>query len=96
MSKTTTMTIRVTHEVKAKLEHLARDTKRSKSYLAGEAVASYVEHNAWQAEQIRQAVEDADRPDSLWVTHEEAMDWFESLGTDSPLPKPRGRRKSEL
>ena len=56
MAKTTTMTIRVTSEVKEKLEHLARHTKRSRSDLASEAVASYVDLNAWQVEQIKKAV----------------------------------------
>ncbi len=38
-----TMTIRLSADVKSKLEHLARDTRRSRSYLAAEAVSAYVE-----------------------------------------------------
>ena len=47
------MTVRLPPEVSDKLEALARDTKRSKSYLAGEAIASYVEMNAWQVARIK-------------------------------------------
>jgi hypothetical protein len=46
MPKSTTMTLRIPPDVSEKLEALARDTKRTKAYLAGEAIASYVEHNA--------------------------------------------------
>ena len=41
MAKSTTMTVRLAPEVSEKLEALAHDTRRSKAYLAGEAIASY-------------------------------------------------------
>ena len=47
MANSAMMTVRLTPEVSEKLEALARDTKRSKSYLASEAIASYVDRNAW-------------------------------------------------
>lgn len=37
------MTIRIATETKRKLERLAADTRRSKSFLAAEAVSAYVE-----------------------------------------------------
>ena len=46
MAKSAMMTVRLTPELSEKLEALARDTKRSKSYLASEAIASYVDRNA--------------------------------------------------
>lgn len=39
MTATATMTIRVSAETKRKLERLAADTRRSKSFLAAEAVS---------------------------------------------------------
>ena len=39
MPDTTTMTVRLSQELKGKLERLAETTKRSKSYLAAEAIA---------------------------------------------------------
>ena len=53
MSDTTTMTVRLSKDLKGKLERLAESTKRSKSYLAAEAIAEYVDLNAWQVEKIR-------------------------------------------
>ena len=50
MPDTTTMTVRLSQELKVKLERLAASTKRSKSYLAAEAIAEYVDANAWQVE----------------------------------------------
>jgi predicted transcriptional regulator len=43
MTASTTMTIRVSTELKDKLERLSQDTRRSKSFLAAEAVSAYVE-----------------------------------------------------
>ena len=43
MTTSTTMTIRVSSEIKEKLSRLAHGTRRSKSYLAAEAVSAYVE-----------------------------------------------------
>lgn len=43
MTDSTTMTIRLSSEMKNKLGRLADGTKRSKSYLAAEAIAAYVE-----------------------------------------------------
>ena len=42
MAASTTMTIRISPEVKEKLGRLAQDTRRSRSFLASEAVEAYV------------------------------------------------------
>ena len=90
------MTIRVSPDVKAKLDSLAREMKRTASYLAGKAVTSYVEANAWQVELIRTRLEEANAPDARFVLHEDAMEWFASLGADQPRRKPKGKRLSNL
>ena len=43
MTASATMTIRLSADLKEKLEQLSRDTRRSRSYLAAEAVSAYVE-----------------------------------------------------
>ena len=43
MTNSTTMTIRVTPEVKDRLGRLAHDTRRSRSFLAAEAVVDYLD-----------------------------------------------------
>ena len=58
MSTTTTMTIRLEPELKAKLDSLASATRRSKSFLAAEAVAGYVEREMAVVEGIEQGLSD--------------------------------------
>lgn len=43
MAASTTMTIRVTAEAKDRLDRLARETRRSRSFLAAEAVDRYLD-----------------------------------------------------
>lgn len=88
MSETTTITVRLEAGLKAKLEALAQSTQRSKSWLAADAIAAYVEREAWQIQQIQEAVEWADRPDAAWVAHEEVSGWLQTWGTDDEMPAP--------
>jgi len=59
MPASTTMTIRVRSDVKEKLGQIATDTRRSKSFLAGEAVAAYVEREMEIIEGIKRGQADA-------------------------------------
>jgi RHH-type rel operon transcriptional repressor/antitoxin RelB len=57
---TTVITTRIDAMLRAKLEALARSTKRSKSFLAAEAIAAYVELNEWQIGEIMAGLEELD------------------------------------
>src|SRR5947199_6889546 len=57
---TTVITTRINASLKAKLEALARSTKRSKSFLAAEAIAAYVELNEWQIDEITAGLAELD------------------------------------
>ena len=59
MTASTTMTIRVSPEVKQKLDRIAADTQRSKSFLAGEAVAAYVDRELEIIDGIKRGRADA-------------------------------------
>ena len=87
MAKSTTMTVRIPLEVSSKLDGLARDTKRSKAYLAGEAITSYVERNAWQVARIKDSLKDA-KSGTPGIPHAEMERWVESWGSDTELPPP--------
>ena len=63
MSQSSTMTIRLDADLKARLDKLAVTTHRSKSYLAAEAVREYIELNEWQLQEIQAAVIEADAGD---------------------------------
>ena len=72
MAKSITMTVRLKPEVSERLEMLARDTKRSKAYLASEAIEAYVELNSWQVAHIKRALEE-DESSVPGVPHEEVV-----------------------
>ena len=61
--ETTTLTLRVSIEMKERLDKLADVTHRSKSYLAGEALRQYIDLEAWQIGEIQQALKEADAND---------------------------------
>lgn len=71
MAASTTMTIRVSPEVKAKLDKIAADTRRSRSFLAAEALAAYVERELEFVEGVRLAL--ADVKAGRLVSHADAM-----------------------
>ena len=55
-----TMTIRLEDDIKDRLDGLAEATRRSKSFLAAEAVRVGVETHEWQAAETRTARKEAD------------------------------------
>jgi predicted transcriptional regulator len=55
----TTMTLRLEDDVKARLDKLADATQRSKSFLAAEAIRVFVENNEWQIREIKAATKEA-------------------------------------
>ena len=71
MTASTTMTIRVRPDVKEKLDRIASGTQRSKSFLAGEAVAAYVERELEIIDGIKRGM--ADVAAGRVVPHEQVM-----------------------
>jgi len=91
MAKSAMMTVRLTPEVRDKLDALARDTKCSKAYLASEAIESFVNLNSWQVAHIKAALAE-DEEGGPGVPHEEVMEWMASWGTDHELPRPEPKK----
>ena len=59
----TTMTLRLEDDVKERLDKLADTTKRSKSFLAAEAIREFVENNEWQIREVKAAIKEANAGD---------------------------------
>lgn len=76
---TAAFTIRLDDETLAKLDALAADTDRSRNWLAAKAIESYVELNAWQIEQIKEGIAEADRGE--FATEEEVEAVFAKYRT---------------
>ena len=63
MAESTTISVRLEPAVKERLEQLAAATHRSKSFLAAEAIRTFVELNEWQVQEIQAALKEADAGD---------------------------------
>jgi predicted transcriptional regulator len=71
MPDSTTMTIRLSSELKDKLDRLAQGTRRSKSFLAAEAVSAYVDRELEIIEGIQRGL--ADMRAGRTVPHEQVV-----------------------
>jgi RHH-type rel operon transcriptional repressor/antitoxin RelB len=83
----TTFTVRVDTAVKKRLEKLAKNTGRSRSYLAAEAIGEYLDVNEWQVAGIKRAIASIDQ--GAGVPHDEVKTWVASWGTAKELPVPK-------
>ncbi|MGK2942231.1 MAG: CopG family ribbon-helix-helix protein [Immundisolibacter sp.] len=57
------MTVRLEDDVGNRLDQLVPVTRRSKSYLASEAIRDFVDTNEWQIREIQTALKEADAGD---------------------------------
>ena len=85
MTASTTMTIRLDPQVKEKLGRLAQDTKRSRSFLAGEAVGAYVDRELAIIDGIQRGL--ADMEAGRVVPHEDAVAELQAV-IDAASDKP--------
>jgi RHH-type transcriptional regulator, rel operon repressor / antitoxin RelB len=83
----TTFTVRVDASAKKRLESVAKNTGRGRSFLAAEAINEYLDVNEWQAAGIRQAIASLDRGEG--VAHQQVNDWITSWGSDREQPIPK-------
>jgi len=83
----TTLSVRLHPDVKGRLERLAQRTKRSKSFLAAEAIATYVEAEDWQLGEIGGGLAELDS--GKMVEHEKVVKWLRSWGKPNEGIAPR-------
>jgi len=81
---TQTLSIRLDSKVKSRLDALARRSKRSKSFLAAEAISAYVESEEWQLGELQFGIAELDSGKA--VSHDKVSKWLKSWG------KPRETR----
>ncbi len=63
MLASTVVTLRLDPELRKRLDHLARTQRRSRSFIAAEAIREYMAVNQWQIKEISKGLEEADRGD---------------------------------
>lgn len=86
-----TFTVRVDAAVKKRLEKLAKSTGRSRSFIAAEAIGSYLDVNEWQVAGIKRAIEAMDQGDG--IPHERVKEWIGSWGSKKERPVPKRSRR---
>ena len=91
MTRSMPVMTRVTPALKEKLRTLAKDMNRSEAYLAAEAIAEYVEMNAWQIKEIKRRLRKAQAGES-GIPHEEVEAWVRSWGSRRERARPKARR----
>lgn len=84
---TETLSIRLDSTTKQRLEALARHSKRSKSFLAAEAIAAYVAQEEWQLGEIHAAIGELEAGQA--ISHEKVAGWLKSWGTTAEKNAPR-------
>jgi predicted transcriptional regulator len=84
---TETLSVRIDALTKRRLDALARRSKRSKSFLAAEAITAYVEMEEWQTGEILAGIADAEA--GKVVSHDRAATWLRSWGKPSEGKAPR-------
>jgi predicted transcriptional regulator len=84
---TETLSIRIDVETKKRLDALSKRSKRSKSFLAAEAIAAYVESEEWQLGELQAGV--ADLESGQQIGHEKVSNWLKSWGKRGETKAPR-------
>jgi RHH-type transcriptional regulator, rel operon repressor / antitoxin RelB len=87
LQMTTTLSLRIDTNIKKQLEVLAKRARRSKSFLAAEAIAAYVEAESWQLDEIQAGLKELDEGRS--VVHEDVSKWLRSWGKRRERKAPR-------
>ena len=83
----TTLSVRLDTGTKKRLEALAKRARRSKSFLAAEAIAAFVEAESWQLDEIQTGIEELD--EGRGVPHKKVANWVRSWGRKRERKAPR-------
>jgi RHH-type rel operon transcriptional repressor/antitoxin RelB len=83
---TATLSIRINSETKKRLDALAKRTRRSKSFLAAEAIAAYVDSEDWQVAEIQKGIADLEAGNE--VGHHHVARWMRTWGKRKEMNAP--------
>ena len=82
-----TFSIRLDTETKRRLDALSKRSKRSKSFLAAEAIAAFVDSEEWQLEETEEGLADLDTGQE--IDHDKVAKWLNSWGKRGETQAPR-------
>ncbi|WP_031497580.1 CopG family ribbon-helix-helix protein [Bryobacter aggregatus] len=84
---TETLSIRIDSAIKQRLDALAKRSNRSKSFLAAEAIAAYVESEEWQLGELNTGIAELDARQS--ISHDKVSKWLNTWGKPGETKAPR-------
>lgn len=84
---TTTLSVRIDTDTKKQLEALAKRARRSKSFLAAEAIAAFVAAESWQLDEIQAGLRELD--EGRAVAQKDVSTWLRSWGAKRERKPPR-------
>jgi RHH-type transcriptional regulator, rel operon repressor / antitoxin RelB len=84
---TETLSIRIDSKTKKRLDALSKRSKRSKSFLAAEAIAAYVDSEEWQLGEVYAGIDELESGQE--VSHEKVSKWLKSWGKPGATKVPR-------
>ena len=82
-----TLSIRISPETKKRLDALSKRSKRSKSFLAAEAITAFVDSEEWQLGEIHEGIQELDS--GRGVSHEKVSKWLKTWGKAGETKAPR-------
>ncbi len=77
-SNTGRMSLSVPADKQAKLDAIATNAKRSRSYIVNEAIDHYLDLYEWQTRRIEERLERTQSGDASWIAHDEVFDRLEA------------------
>lgn len=80
------LSFRTPTEQANRLDDLVKATERSRTWHLEQALARYLDDQAWQVEQIKRGLADVEA--GRVVPHAAVKAWIDSWGTDHELPMP--------
>lgn len=89
----TTLSMRLPLATKRKLDALAKRCRRSRSFLAAEALTAYVEQELWQLDEIQAGLMDLET-DAV-VEHDDVAKWMKSWGSGKSARVPESRKSQK-
>jgi len=84
---TETLSVRIDIETRKRLDALAKRSRRSKSFLAAEAIAVYVESEEWQLGELQAGIAELDTGQE--IGHAKVSKWLNSWGKPAETKAPR-------
>ena len=81
-SDTGRMSLSVPSDKQAKLDTIATNAKRSRSYIVNEAIDHYLDLYEWQTRRIEERVQRTQSGDAGWMPHDEVFDRLEAKISD--------------